>query len=301
MLGMFVYVVYKIKKEVYLGPKMNNLILLCLILLFTSCLDTGNKSKLQFRDRKQEAITEAIRRQETVERQRNFEIEKKRAMDQIIQEAKTTYTEIEPIISYKCYSCHNAKVGLPAYGRIFPNINPVRRHQVEGLKALDFSEIFPLKALGNPPQAGLLKSVRNEVVERTMPLRIYTRVYPRRKIFDDDEKKIIAWVDPLIQKLEDYQQRYEPQPQGIQAQAKALLEAKCFRCHANGNHRGDFGGMEDTAALLKSKYVDLKEPLQSKIYTLSAEEKMPPKKQNLLTQDELHTLRDWIEFEAKKP
>jgi len=75
---------------------------------------------------------------------------------------------------------------------------------------------------------------------------------------------------------------------------------KCFRCHANSNHRGNFGNMENSESLLKSKYVNLERPEDSYLFTIIADGKMPPSKLDKLTLDEMDTVREWLELEAKK-
>ena len=74
---------------------------------------------------------------------------------------------------------------------------------------------------------------------------------------------------------------------------------KCFRCHANGNARGGFGGMENTEGLLKSKYVSKDNPEQSKIFTTVRDGEMPPNKMDSLSVEEQYVVRDWLEKVSK--
>ena len=279
--------------------------LLFTLLFLASCTPFENKGKLIFRDLRQEEIDTLLRRQEALRQmeiaRQEFLREKKRVMEEIITDAKNGFEEIKPLIQKKCFDCHDSKTKLPAYGRIFPSINPVYKHQTEGIKALDFVEGFPLKAQGNPLQLALLKSIRNEVIDRQMPLKSYTLVYRSKRIFQEDETRILNWVDPIIARIEDYNSKYETSPESNpESDARKILEMKCFRCHANGVSKGGFGGMEDFSKLLSSKYVDLKNPERSEIYTLSESGEMPTNKREALNEQELYSLREWLILESQK-
>ena len=221
-------------------------------------------------------------------------------MEAILSDAKSSFENIRPIIERKCFDCHDANTRLPLYGRIFPGINPVHKHQVDGLKALDFSETFPLKAKGNPPQLSLLKSIKNSVIDRSMPLKSYRTVYRSRKITDEDQELILGWVDPLIERLEDYQSKYESVEIGSAAAPK-ILEMKCFRCHANGNSKGGFGDMQDKKKLFAGKFINLNDPLNSKVLTTAVSGEMPPNQRDALTEEELFSLREWLILESQTP
>jgi len=204
------------------------------------------------------------------------------------------------LFDQKCMNCHNADFKLPLYGRIFSKINPVKKHQEDGLKSLDYSEAYPFKANGNPPQIALLKSIRSAFIEKTMPLKSFTIVYPSKKINHEDEQLLLNWIEPLIDKLEKYEVKYNTIDTSIPGKAKKVLELKCFRCHANGNNRGGFSGMENTIELLKSKYIDLNSIDKSKLYESLSSGEMPPSRLEVLTNEEVNDVRAWLEFEAKK-
>lgn len=267
------------------------------VLIFAACTPFEQKRPLQFQDFKQEEIDELERRQESA---RLAEIEKKRFMEEIITDAKNGFEEIKPLLQKKCFDCHDSNTKLPAYGRIFPKINPVFKHQFEGIRALDFVQGYPLKALGNPPQISLLKSIRNEVIDRQMPLKSYTLIYRSRRIFDEDEKKILNWTDSVIAKLEEYAERYESTESNPRSNALKILEMKCYRCHANGVAKGGFGDMEKTDKLLNSKFVNLNNPEDSEIYQLSVNQEMPTNKREALNEQELFTLKEWLILESQQ-
>ncbi len=268
------------------------------LFLLASCSNPfDGRGKLVFRDLNQEEIEAAQRKadalREQEEARRQFLLEKKMAMESIIKDANETFEDIRPIIERKCFDCHDANTKLRFYARVFPRINPLFKHQEDGLKALDFSSTYPLKAQGSPPQLSLLRSIRNSVIDRTMPLKSYRLVYRSRAINDEDEQKILAWTDPLIQRLEDYEAKYESS-NDVSLEAGKIFEQKCFRCHANGNAKGGFGDMEKTDKLLASRFVNPKDPAQSELYTISASGEMPPNKRDALTDKELFILQDWL-------
>ena len=268
------------------------LFLLILILTFSCAKRTG----LKFVD---DATVEATRRREALEiearEKARFEEEKKQTWANIVSDARESFKTIQPLIDRKCFACHDTKTPVPFYGRVFSSRNPINLHRLNGIKALDFSTQFPFAALGNPPQLSILKSFRTAVLDRTMPLKSYRTIFPGKKIFKADEELITAWIDPLIERLEDYELRFTPQPRNATAQTRKIFEQKCFRCHANGNDRGGFGSMENPEAILSSRYITRLIADTSLLFQTIENGKMPPDPREALTQDELISVRDWIE------
>ena len=271
------------------------------LFLVTSC---GNpfqsKGKLHFRDitqEEQEALK--LKEERRVQERLEFLAEKKLTAESIVADANAGFQKLRPLFKQKCFDCHDSGTRLPLYGRIFPNRNPIAQHQVDGLKSLDFAQGYPFKASGNPLQISLLKAIRNSVETRSMPIRIYRTFYPRRRISESDEEKILLWVNPIIARMEEFALKYETvtEPSAI---ARQVFEQKCFRCHANGNARGGFGEMEKNSVLLSGKFVDLKDPIGSLLYQEVEKGSMPPSKRDRLTSDELSGIREWLILEAEK-
>ena len=261
--------------------------LLLSFFLITACSNPfDGRGKLIFRDINQDALKEV----------QKAERDRKEEWATIERDAQNGFEELRPLLTRKCFDCHDSNTRLPLYGRIFPGINPVHKHQVEGLKALDFGNGYPMAALGSPTQLSLLKSIRNVTLDRSMPLKSYVTVYRKRKITEEDQAKILAWVDPIIERIEEFDERYSEDHKS----AEQILDQKCFRCHAQGANRGGFGDMEKKETLFKSKYVNIKDPAASIIYTISHEGKMPPNKRDALTHDELITIREWLIQESVK-
>ena len=254
---------------------------------------------------------------------------KKEDWDEIIAEGLKTYRIIEPIIDKKCSACHDSDRGLPWYGKPFKERNSVYKHYVDGIAALDISTKFPLSSKGSNNQVALLNAIKNSVLDETMPLRVYTKFYPRRKITPQDKMAIKYWVEPLVEKITEWEQKYiydledEPIPyiktcdddndesdqppvpspiENLEAERKKVTRvfaAKCFRCHANGVSKGGFGGMHDLETLAKSKYVDLDTPDFSEIFMISESGEMPPSKRDRLNTEELQTILNWITAESE--
>jgi mono/diheme cytochrome c family protein len=276
---------------------------LLIILALSSCFKSKEKGALFVSEKNPqiEEIRANIPIIEDLERQIRLFEEKELEWQEIQKDALFEYKKIEKIVQKKCYDCHDSDTKLPFYGRIFPSRNPVNRHQVDGVNALDLVHKFPLKAQGNPPQVALLKSFRNAVVDKTMPLKIYTKVYPFRKIKKKDQVKLLAWINPLIERIESFNEKYDsinldPSPKG---RVKKVFANKCMRCHGNGVSKGGFGGMEDLEELKKSKYVNIDRPTESELYLLSYNKEMPPNIRETLSEVELQTILEWIAEESQ--
>lgn len=291
--------------------------LLILLVITTSCFDRPRpskvtlvtpesinaKKKLREQERAAElAKLEAQRIAVEAQRLRLFEMNKKKAWVKIITDANSSFEPIKPILSKKCFDCHDSNRRLPLYGRILRRINPVYKHQRDGLKVLDFKDVFPLTVKGKarPSQISLLKAIKNSVIDRTMPIRSYTIVYRSRKVFASDEEKILNWVNPIIAQIENYKEKFEPaiDDGSFKYKAKKIFENKCFRCHANGAHKGRFGDMEKMKELVMSKYVNLETPSNSLLHTVIASGDMPPSSRDALTDEELSFVLEWLKEEA---
>lgn len=213
------------------------------------------------------------------------------------QLALDTYPKIEQIVEKKCSDCHDSTKRLPFYGRVFPRINPVNKHQVEGLKALDMKDKFPLLAKGDPPQIALLKAIRSSVIEKTMPLKSYRLVYPGRRIKKRDQEAFLEWVNPLIEESERIQETYSALFEADTPKGKfeRIVALKCMRCHGNGNNRGGLGGFENLDSIMNNPaLVNKQEPAKSLLYTICKSGEMPTDPRERLTEEELDVILEWI-------
>lgn len=277
---------------------LKRIIFLLILSSLVSCLHKKEKGALFLTDKARQSnpfIDSSIT--ESLERRIRLLEEKDLEWKEIRGEALTSYKKIEKIVRKNCYDCHDSDTKLPFYGRPFPSVNPINRHQVEGLEAFDLAEKFPLKSKGSDNQLSLLSAFKYSIVEKTMPIKSYTLFYPFRKVTKKEQKKLLAWIDPLIERVKNFEDKYaevilDTTPTGM---AKRVFATKCFRCHANGITKGGFGGMQDLEALKASKYIDTDNPTLSEIYTISLSKEMPLNIKEALSEEELESVLSWIQ------
>lgn len=238
------------------------------------------------------------------ERQARLAAEKTSEWKRIVEDANLGFSQLQPMLSYKCFDCHDSSRRLRLYARVFPSINPLYKHQQDGLKALDLKDGFPFKIKTKEDvdfnnvnfQLSLLNSFKNSFLDRSMPLKSYRLIYRRRRIFNRDESRVLNWVDSLINELEIFKNKYsEDSPR---ARAYNIFEAKCTRCHGYGVAKGGFGDMEKTEELLKSKYINLEDPEASSLYQIVLSGEMPTNERERLTEKELADVLEWIQSAA---
>jgi len=279
-----------------------------ILFIISGCLERQNPSVVNYstsalRKQAQNDRKAATARKVKQERLRVI-AKKKSTWKKITVEAIDSSQDIASIMKQKCSDCHDQRVKLPLYGRILRRYNPIYKHQKDGLAA-----IFPLKTSdGYKPeksveiktsateQISFFIALRESVVRRRMPLRSYTALNRGRRVFDNDEKAIVAWVDPLIEKLTDFSKEYETDIDdgSVAFKVGQVFKNKCYRCHANANQRGNFGGMEDLDKLILTKYINRDEPESSGLYQEVLSGEMPISASERLTEEELSYVLEWI-------
>lgn len=278
------------------------------IFILSSCVSETNKSELKFIDIKQDKLDkekqkkidkkeEIRRKKEEALRIKNLKKAKILSSQNIIVNAKKSFSSIENILKKKCYDCHNSNRKLPYYGRIFKKHNPVYKHKLHGLQALDFTQKYPLKAHGDPSQVSLLLAFKDSVLDRTMPIKSYTRFYRKRKLSDGDDIRLLTWINRVLENIEIHNENFKELDQEDTPTSKVvkIFEEKCYRCHANGASFGGFGDMQNLDNLLKnSRYINLEKPEESLLFTLSENGQMPPNIRSRLNDQELNAVLEWI-------
>ncbi len=279
------------------------------IMITYSCelpFQNKNKGPLKYSDpaillaeqRKQQQAKEQKQREFLENRKKlkaQLEEEKKVALAEITSVAAEQYkSNVESIFKNKCMNCHDSSFKMPFYGKVFPKINPVHQHQEDGLKALNFEKGYPFIAKGNPPVISLLKAIKTATEEKSMPIKSFLRVYPKKALTAEEEDIILNWVNPLIEKIQSYEAKYNNAPENPSEKAADIFANSCIRCHGNGNTKGGFGDIENLKSVLKSKYVDLKKPDESKLLKVIEDGSMPPGKLDKLSAEEIQDVRNWI-------
>lgn len=274
--------------------------LLLIPVLLVSCLPRlSSKGELKFEEKFFKTTTET-RSDEQAEFDYFDELRKEKIKDyqELETVARESFTPLFKIFERKCFDCHDSTRKLPLYGRVLPRINPVKKHQVEGLRALDMKNIYPFETTeGEVSQLALLKAIKSATLDKSMPLKSYVLVYPFRRISKKDKVKILNWVEPLIEEHERLREKYRPltQAQSIEQRVSRLFFNKCLRCHGNGNRRGGFGGMEDLQKLAsQTRYINKENPEESLLFTISKSGEMPTDPRERLTQQELDLLSEWL-------
>ena len=59
-----------------------------------------------------------------------------------------------------------------------------------------------------------------------MPLKAYTIVYRSRTVNAKDQELILAWVDPIIQKIEEFERQFDQTQPNLNDQVHKTLDQK---------------------------------------------------------------------------
>ena len=227
---------------------------LVFLFILSSCYSTGKKSGLRFTERIQrEVIVDEVislppaEDQEELLREIELLKEKFHVWQEITKEANDGLSEIWPLVTKKCLYCHNKDRPLTILERPNPTRNPIRIQLEKGISALDFSSKFPLMAKGNPSQLAILNSLKSTILDKSMPPKSYTLLFPWKKLRVQDQQKLINWIDPLIERLEEFDQTYVLpfEEEVTKNKVQRVFQLKCVRCHGNGNSKGGFGNIEN--------------------------------------------------------
>lgn len=99
---------------------------------------------------------------------------------------------VQQILKNACFDCHTNNTKYLWYHRISPVSWMVNNHIVEGKKELNFSE---WGKLDNYDKIGALEDMRQELEQKTMPIKQYVWMHKEAKLTDNDRAAIIAWID----------------------------------------------------------------------------------------------------------
>jgi cytochrome c553 len=100
--------------------------------------------------------------------------------------------EVETLFRNSCYDCHSNNTEYTWYDYIQPARTLVESHIKEAKDDLNFSE---WDTYSNRKKERLLNSIKEQIVNRKMPLSSYTLMHRKAKLSDDEIKKITDWLN----------------------------------------------------------------------------------------------------------
>ena len=99
---------------------------------------------------------------------------------------------VHQILKNGCMDCHSNNTNYPWYNNFAPVSWMLNKHVTEGKHELNFSEWGEMDAYD---KIGALEDIRQEVEQKTMPLKSYTAIHREAKLSDEQRAALIAWID----------------------------------------------------------------------------------------------------------
>jgi hypothetical protein len=99
---------------------------------------------------------------------------------------------VQQILKNACFDCHTNNTKYLWYHRIMPVSWMINKHIIEGKDELNFSD---WGKLDNYDKIGALEDMRQELEQKTMPIKQYVWMHKEAKLTDIDRAAIIAWID----------------------------------------------------------------------------------------------------------
>ena len=112
--------------------------------------------------------------------------------DNIILKHEQLPQNVQQILQNACFDCHTNNTKYLWYHRIVPVSWMINKHIIEGKDELNFSE---WGKLDNYDKIGALEDMRQELEQKTMPIKQYVWMHKEAKLTDIDRSAIIAWID----------------------------------------------------------------------------------------------------------
>jgi len=102
---------------------------------------------------------------------------------------------IEPILSKKCFACHNSTYDIKPLYREWPIVKEViDKHVGEGRSALDFAFSFPFKKSESVgANVSILKNMASDVAGKQMPPRYFTAIPWYKDLTWVEREAIVNW------------------------------------------------------------------------------------------------------------
>lgn len=99
---------------------------------------------------------------------------------------------VQVILKNACFDCHSDNTKYLWYHQISPISWMINNHIIKGKKELNFSEWGKFDTYD---KIGALEDIRQELEQKTMPLKQYVILHREAKLSDDDRAAVIAWID----------------------------------------------------------------------------------------------------------
>jgi len=99
---------------------------------------------------------------------------------------------VEEIFKTSCVDCHSNNTNYLWYHKIAPVSWLVNKDVIEGKKELNFSE---WGEMDDYDKIGAIEDIRQEIEQRTMPIKLYLLMHPKAKLTDEEIAALTAWID----------------------------------------------------------------------------------------------------------
>ncbi len=99
---------------------------------------------------------------------------------------------VKEIITTSCLDCHSNNTTYLWYHKIAPVSWLVSNDVIKGKKELNFSE---WGELDDYDKIGAIEDIRQEIEQKTMPIKPYIMMHPGAKLSDEEVAALTAWID----------------------------------------------------------------------------------------------------------
>ncbi len=105
---------------------------------------------------------------------------------------------VKEIFKTSCVDCHSNNTNYLWYHKIAPVSWLVNIDVIKGKKELNLSE---WGEMDNYDKIGAIEDIRQEVEQKTMPIKPYILMHPSAKLTDEEIAVLIAWIDKKGEEL----------------------------------------------------------------------------------------------------
>ena len=99
---------------------------------------------------------------------------------------------VQQIFKNSCMDCHSNNTNYLWYHKIAPVSWLINEHIIKGKKELNFSE---WGKMDDYDKIGAVEDIRQELEQKTMPLKQYVFMHRKAKLTDEDRDAVFAWLD----------------------------------------------------------------------------------------------------------